>query len=344
MAIALPAGAAYGPDRLRHQPAEPGGAGLQLADGRRHARVRQAARPAGRRRRPRLAGRRRQGRRRSRACWAGPWRRAAAPAAGRRAAALGIDINKAITACVARAAGDQAQIHACLAIANGGQRAGGPGASIAGDRRRLPPPRRAALRPGAGLSAAYHGARRRLGPAASGQRRPGLAVLMCHFLGGGPARSRCPALRASAGRAGQSAAAERRRCAALSLKQDPQGRRVWQRNFLRPPPVDGVRRADADDDPGRRPGPPRRRRGGHGSAPPLAFLAREGASQADLKAPISRRSRKHLPNHIFRCGLRACMPRGMVRRPPTMRGSAPDAHGGFQRPAPGHGGPRVDAG
>jgi len=33
---------------------------------------------------------------------------------------LGIDINKAISNCVARAAGDQAQIQRCLAIANGG--------------------------------------------------------------------------------------------------------------------------------------------------------------------------------------------------------------------------------
>ena len=33
---------------------------------------------------------------------------------------IGIDINRAITNCVARAAGDQAQIDRCLAIANGG--------------------------------------------------------------------------------------------------------------------------------------------------------------------------------------------------------------------------------
>ena len=44
-------------------------------------------------------------------------RAAPAPAAP---ASVGIDLNKAITACVARAAGDQVQIQRCLAIANGG--------------------------------------------------------------------------------------------------------------------------------------------------------------------------------------------------------------------------------
>ena len=42
---------------------------------------------------------------------------APAPAA---APTVGIDLNRAITACVARAAGDQAQIERCLAIASGG--------------------------------------------------------------------------------------------------------------------------------------------------------------------------------------------------------------------------------
>ena len=36
------------------------------------------------------------------------------------APSVGIDLNKAITACVARAAGDEVQIQRCLAIANGG--------------------------------------------------------------------------------------------------------------------------------------------------------------------------------------------------------------------------------
>ncbi len=44
-------------------------------------------------------------------------RTAPAPAA---APGLGIDINKAISNCVARAAGDSAQTQRCLAIANGG--------------------------------------------------------------------------------------------------------------------------------------------------------------------------------------------------------------------------------
>lgn len=47
-------------------------------------------------------------------------RNAPAPAAAPAAPGLGIDINKAITNCVARAAGDAAQIQRCLAIANGG--------------------------------------------------------------------------------------------------------------------------------------------------------------------------------------------------------------------------------
>ena len=44
-------------------------------------------------------------------------RAAPAPAA---AASVGIDLNKAITKCVARAAGDQVQIQRCLSIAGGG--------------------------------------------------------------------------------------------------------------------------------------------------------------------------------------------------------------------------------
>jgi hypothetical protein len=44
----------------------------------------------------------------------------APPSAAPAAPGIGIDINKAITNCVARAAGDQAQIQRCLAIANGG--------------------------------------------------------------------------------------------------------------------------------------------------------------------------------------------------------------------------------
>ena len=36
------------------------------------------------------------------------------------AQSVGIDLNKAITTCVARAAGDQVQIQRCLAIAGGG--------------------------------------------------------------------------------------------------------------------------------------------------------------------------------------------------------------------------------
>ena len=48
-------------------------------------------------------------------------RGSAAPVAAAPAApGIGIDINRAITNCVARAAGDQAQIDRCLAIANGG--------------------------------------------------------------------------------------------------------------------------------------------------------------------------------------------------------------------------------
>jgi hypothetical protein len=46
--------------------------------------------------------------------------RNATPAAPPAAPGLGIDINKAISNCVARAAGDQVQIQRCLAIANGG--------------------------------------------------------------------------------------------------------------------------------------------------------------------------------------------------------------------------------
>ncbi len=43
-----------------------------------------------------------------------------APAALAPAPSVGIDLNKAITNCVARAAGDQVQIQRCLSIATGG--------------------------------------------------------------------------------------------------------------------------------------------------------------------------------------------------------------------------------
>ena len=45
---------------------------------------------------------------------------ASRPAAAPAPSSIGIDLNKAISSCVARAAGDQAQIQRCLAIANGG--------------------------------------------------------------------------------------------------------------------------------------------------------------------------------------------------------------------------------
>lgn len=45
---------------------------------------------------------------------------AAPPTPAAASPGIGIDINRAISNCVARAAGDQAQIDRCLAIANGG--------------------------------------------------------------------------------------------------------------------------------------------------------------------------------------------------------------------------------